>query len=254
MEKDKNVNVIVRAFKILEKLFENGEAMGVSAVAAAADLPKSSTFRILSTLAECGAVTKNDENLYQLGLMFIRYGELVRSNISLNTLAEPLLLELRDLTQEAVNLAVLYHDYVVNLLSYAGESFIITSRVLPISPLHCSSSGKIFLAYMEEEAVRAYFAIPRKKHTVHTITNYDQFVREKQNILRSGISFDHEEFEYGLYCVGAPIFGYDEQPVAAISISGPISRMKMKNFDWLAEQVSLKAEALSGLLREAQLL
>lgn len=238
---------------ILETLFNNREPMGLSAISSALGFPKVSTFRILSTLSECGAIEKDDDDRYRLGIIYLRYSERVRSDITLNSLAEPYLIQLRDSTQETVNLSTLYEDYVVNLISFSGESFLITSRALPISPLHCSSSGKIFLAYMELPEIITYFLTTREKRTIHTITTYEEFLPERERILSAGVSYDNEEYEYGLYCVGAPILGSDNKPVASISITGPVSRMKIKGFDSLSEQVSDYAKKLSHALIEAQL-
>ncbi|MBS7335044.1 MAG: IclR family transcriptional regulator [Eubacteriales bacterium] len=253
MDESNSINVILRTFKILETLFNSAEPMGISAIAAELKLPKVSTFRILSTLCECGAIEKDSDDRYRLGLMFVRYGERVRSDITIRSLAEPYLMKLRDITQETVNLSILYEGYVINIASFSGESFIITSRALPLSPLYCSSSGKIFLAHMDQGEIKDYFSVPRPKRTVRTITTYDEFISERQSILSLGISYDREEYEYGLYCIGAPVMGSDKKPVATISITGPSSRMELKGFDWLSKQVADNANMLSRTLLEAQL-
>jgi IclR family KDG regulon transcriptional repressor len=253
MKESENINAISRAFRVIDEIFKSPEPIGVSALAARLMLPKVTTFRILTTLVDCGAIEKDEDDRYRLGIMFIRYGEKVRSDTTLNSLASPILARLRDTTQESVNLGVLYEGYVVNLMSLEGDSFIITSRALPVAPLHCSAMGKLFLAYMDIAEAEAYFAAEHTKRTVHTITTFAEFAAEKQRILSSSVSHDREEYEYGLYCIGAPIFGHAGNLIAAISITGPTSRMKMKGFDLLTEQITSAAAELTHAVSNARL-
>lgn len=252
MKEDRSINSIIRAFNVIDELFRSSEPMGVSELAAILELPKVTTFRILSTLVKCGAIEKNKDGRYHLGLMFIRYGEKVRSDTTLNSLALPILEGLRDATQESVNLGIFCEEYLVTLISLAGESFIITSRALPLAPLHCSAMGKLFLSYMDTAEAEAYFAIERPKRTINTITTFAEFTAEKQRILSSSVSHDREEYEYGLYCIGAPIFDCTSNLIAAISISGPTSRMQMKGFDSLTEQIIAAATELTHAISNAR--
>lgn len=253
MKESENINSISRAFRVIDELFKSPEPMGVSVLAARLKLPKVTTFRILTTLVDCGVIEKDEDDCYRLSIMFIRYGEKVRSDTTLNSLASPILERLRDATQESVNLGILCEGYVVNLMSIDGDSFIITSRALPIAPLHCSAMGKLFLSFMDTTEAEAYFAAGHPKRTVHTITTFTEFANEKQHILSSHVSHDREEYEYGLYCIGAPVFDHAGNLIAAISISGPASRMEMKGFDLLTEQITATAAELTRSVCDARL-
>ncbi len=205
MAESDQINSIKRAFSVLETLCQNNEPMGLSALAAAHELPKVTMFRILTSLLECDAVRKDEDGKYSLGMIYIRYGERMLRDVSLNFIAEPILRDLRDNTHEAVNLGVPYQDMVINSLTLPGDSFIITSRALPLSPLHCSAMGKIFLSHREDAEIARYFRAELPQRTVHTITTASDFIKEKADILANQISFDREEYEYGLFCVGAPV-------------------------------------------------
>ena len=250
MANNDGVNAIMRAFSVLDLLFQSSEPMGISNIAAELKLPKASVFRILNTLAQCKAVHRDSNDHYSLGIIFLRYAEHVKSNISLLSLASPILSKLRDATGETTNLGVLFDNFVLNIQTMPGDSFIITSRTLPLAPLHCSAMGKIFLSYMQNEEIEAYFEKPYPKRTINTITTVDEFYLERNRIVSAAISHDREEYEYGLYCIGAPIFSQTQAPVAAISITGPTSRMSIKGIDQLSSQIAQAAAQLTALVIE----
>lgn len=249
-----SINSIKRAFCILETLCHTKESMGVTALASALDLPKATVFRILSSLIECGAIVKDMSGKYRLGTIYFRYAERLRADNSLNGVAEPILQALRDSAHEAVNLGILQQDLVVNVLTIPGDSFIITSRALPLSPLYCSAMGKIFLAHMSEQEILSYFNSGISARTVHTIITIDAFMKERESILTNGIAFDREEYEYGLYCIGAPVYNVNNKLIAAISLSGPTSRMEYRGLDQLVKQVSSTALTLSSAVRDSRIM
>ena len=94
MSESNQINSIKRAFSVLETLYKSSEPMGVSALAAAHGLPKVTMFRILASLLECDAVRKDEDGKYSLGMIYVRYGERLRRDVSLNSIAEPILRDL----------------------------------------------------------------------------------------------------------------------------------------------------------------
>lgn len=255
MTKEVDTNgAIQRAFSIFHVLFNADEGLNVAVIAERCGLPKTTTFRILNTLCECGALTKDADGNYRLGLLFALYGEKVKSETDLVSVAKPLLAELRDNVQETVNLSVLYEKkYVVNIVTLPGESFILTSRTLPISPLHCSAMGKLFLTDMTLQEIQGYFRAGFPQRTSRTITTYEQFLPERERIAASRIALDNEEYEYGLQCAAAPIFDFKGKIIAAISTTGPITRLSNKGLDLICDQVKQTAEKITRIAALAHL-
>jgi len=223
-----SILMVDRTIQIINTLFQSDTALGVSDISNYLDLPKATAYRILNTLKNGNIIEKNDDDKYSLGIVFIKYGEKVKSGLDLRTIASPFIKELSLLTGEATNLGIINGDSVLTIDSAEGESSVLISKLIPISPLHCSSMGKLFMSYMSDEKTIKYFSVNNVKRTIHTITNYDNFLIEKQKILDSNISFDNEEYEYGLGCVASPIFDCNNRLLAAISVSGPLSRLNIK--------------------------
>jgi IclR family transcriptional regulator, acetate operon repressor len=62
---------------------------------------------------------------------------------------------------------------------------------------------------------------------------------------RAGVAFEREESDLGVTCAASPIYRFGEQAVAAISITGPVSRLDPERY---APTVRLAALALSRRL------
>ena len=247
MSKENDVSgAIRRAFLIFEILFNADEPLNIAEISERCNLPKTTIFRLLNTLLECGAITKDNDNNYSLGLLFALYGEKVKSETDIISIAKPLLTSLRNEIQETVNLGVLFDKkFVVNVFSLPGEAFILTSRTLPVAPLHCSAMGKLFLCDMPLQDVKAYFSSGYVKRTSKTIVTYEEFLSEKKLISTEKVSFDNEEYEYGLQCVAAPIYDYTGRIIASISITGPMTRLISKDIDHIVDRIKKTAEQIS---------
>ncbi|KLU18213.1 transcriptional repressor IclR, partial [Proteus mirabilis] len=62
---------------------------------------------------------------------------------------------------------------------------------------------------------------------------------------KQGFSFDDEEHVLGLRCIGACIYDEHHQPFAAISLSGPVSRMTDSRITELGAMVIKAAKQIS---------
>lgn len=249
------VTMVDRAVLILEEIFSADEYIGVSEIAQNLDLPKATVYRILNTLYRRNFVDKdNDTDKYKLGLSFIQYGEKVKSKLNIKTISEEFMERLSKNVGETVNLGISHDGNIINIFSIEGESSALVSKLIPISPLHCSSTGKILLSQMTEEEIENYFDSHEiQKRTINTIVNYKDFRKEKEEILKEKIAFDNEEYEYGLTCIASPIINMKGETVAALSVSGPTSRLKFKGIDYIIDELKKISNGISVRLKETQL-
>ncbi|WP_432408353.1 IclR family transcriptional regulator [Wukongibacter sp. M2B1] len=249
------ITMVDRAVLILEEIFSADEYIGVSEIAQNLDLPKATVYRILNTLYRRNFVDKdNDTDKYKLGLSFIQYGEKVKSKLNIKTISEEFMERLSKNVGETVNLGISHDGNIINIFSIEGESSALVSKLIPISPLHCSSTGKILLSQMTEEEIENYFDSHEiQKRTINTIVNYKDFRKEKEEILKEKIAFDNEEYEYGLTCIASPIINMKGETVAALSVSGPTSRLKFKGIDYIIDELKKISNGISVRLKETQL-
>jgi len=72
-----------------------------------------------------------------------------------------------------------------------------------------------------------------------------QFRQELEKVRRQGYAVDDEEVTLGARCVSAPILGSDGEAVAAISVSGPVTRVGREQVSALSAAVVEAAKAIS---------
>lgn len=246
-----SINAITRAAKVLDIISESPEPLGVSALAKMLNLPKVTTFRILNTLVLTGLLHKDDSDLYYLTPKFIIYGDKVRSSLDLQTIVRPILEKMAETVDESTNLGVSYRDYILTLVHVYAGSYSLIPKLTPLADLHCSSMGKIILCHKDDEYIKTYFQRKLETPTMNTIVSLEQFLQQKKEFEQSHIMFDDEESEYGLACFSSPVYDMNGQFIAAISISGPKTRILSKQ-DAIRTELIRASSEISDYLRFAQ--
>ena len=111
--------------------------------------------------------------------------------------------------------------------------------------------GKLYLAEYSAEELEKYFRSSKpQKRTVHSITNLADFLKLKEEIKKEGLSYDREEYEYGLTCIAAPIRDRNGNVAASMSISGPTSRLLHKGEAQIKEKLLKASLELSKVYNE----
>ena len=238
------ITILGRAFTIMEELLKSDKPLGVSELARLTGIPKANTFRIMKTLEELKAVSPKEDG-YILGSKMIELGAGAKHNDEFMLVAKPYLQKLSKTCEETVNLGIMFQDYVLFIHTELAEQRSLVASLPPVTPLYCCSVGKIFLAYHTNKELEHYFKVHHPiKRTINTRTTKEALLQESEKIRRDGIAHDHEEYDYGLSCIAAPIF-LGENLAAGISLSGPTSRLQYKGYAFLEKELKATAEALS---------
>ena len=238
------ITILGRAFTIMEELIKSDKPLGVSELARLTGIPKANTFRIMKTLEELKAVSPKEDG-YILGSKMIELGAGAKHNDEFMLVAKPYLQKLSKTCEETVNLGIMFQDYVLFIHTELAEQRSLVASLPPVTPLYCCSVGKIFLAYQTNKELEHYFKVHHPiKRTINTRTTKEALLQESEKIRRDGIAHDHEEYDYGLSCIAAPIF-LGENLAAGISLSGPTSRLQYKGYAFLEKELKATAEALS---------
>lgn len=216
----------------------------VTDLARALDLPVTSTLRILASLTAEGLLEKED-GYYHLGPALIQLGTAALSRVEVRTLALPILGRLADATNETAHLAIPVDDRALIVAVHdSPHPLRAASRPGYSADLHCSSTGKIFLAFLQGRSPYALYSKVRlQRRTPHTLVELDSIERECAQIREQGYSVDDEEYHEGVRCVAAPVYGADGKVVAAIGITAATVRLPR-------EQVAARAIAVVSAARE----
>ena len=97
-------------------------------------------------------------------------------------------------------------------------------------PLHCTASGKLFLAHScrRLRCARCSARVPSSRYTDRTITDLEALERDLRKIRSSGIATDIGEYLEGSVCLAVPVSDPQSRICAAIAVHGPAPRMTLK--------------------------
>ncbi len=159
----------------------------------------------------------------------LRGGQQLLQSRNLLAIVHPILRQLMEDSGETVNLAVLDQSDHQAIIIDQVQCTQLMRMSAPIGgklPMHASGAGKAFLSQLSEEQVTSL--LHRKGLHAYTHATLVSPLHLKEDLAQTrkrGYSFDDEEHALGLRCVAACIYDEHREPFAAISISGPISRM-----------------------------
>jgi IclR family acetate operon transcriptional repressor len=236
------VQSLERALDLLEAL-AGADDLGVSEVAARTGLVPSTAHRLLGTLVARGYASQNPTTgRYLLGYKMLELTSGVQDRLArLRTAARPHLEAIQEETGETTNLVVLEGRDVVYIESVSGtRSVRLHTEVGRSIPAHTSGAGKALLAWRDPSDVTTLLdGASLAPSTPRTITTLPALQDDLARIRRRGYATDNEEHEPGVACVATPVLDRGGRAIAAISISGPVSRV-----------LNAETPDLAGLLRE----
>jgi len=221
------IRVLDRAFLLLT-ILSDGAPRTLVQLSAESALNTTTVFRLLASLQSHNYVARNQQTgEYTLGLACLELAHAYLGT-SVRSLALPHLLALREEARETVHLAVLDRMEVVYVekLDALHAIGLMSSQVGGRKPAYCTGVGKALLAYQDRAAVTDYYAMSGMPYlTTTTITTVEELLRELDGVRSRGYAFDLGENEAEVRCVAVPIFDAGGHPVAALSVSGPATRL-----------------------------
>jgi DNA-binding IclR family transcriptional regulator len=240
-----------RAVAVLELLGESEGPLSLADVCERMSLHKSTAHRALMVLERCGLIERTPENRFRLGLKLYELGSRAVEQIDLRARVHPWFRRLSAQVGETVHLGVLQRTTVVYLdkVEPNNRRVWLSSRIGASNPVHCTAMGKAMLAYLPQEEVNDILARIRfVRLTPRTLCTQEALMRSLDRVRRRGYSIDDEEAEAGVRCVGAPILNENGRPVAAVSVSGPSSRITQQSVPGIAEHLLRCCREISASL------
>jgi IclR family acetate operon transcriptional repressor len=234
-----------RAAQLLREVVHGPDPVTFTELTAATGLAKSTTSRLLMALERGGLVRRDPGGGFRPGEMFVRYAWRGGAEAGLVTVAQPYLDRLGELTGETVNLGVASH-YLVEQIAQVDSRYLIggTNWVGLSVPLHCAALGKVLLAYHAAKLPPGRL----EQRTERTITSRAVLKEDLAQVRRRGYAVTDAELEPGLVAVAAPVYGDGGAVIAALSVSGPSTRLTPDRIAAFAAHCGAQAAALSAAL------
>jgi DNA-binding IclR family transcriptional regulator len=250
MEVDTNVSATaLKALSVLDYIGEQRRPVTVLQVAESMGADRATAYRMLMTLVQAGYVARDGDKSYRLSLKVLT---LARHLVGEDERASHIIATLRaisDATGETVHYSALERDSAVLVFRAKGTQRVtVDLQIGDRSPLHCTSIGKVLLAYGDARNVETIISRGLAKVAPNTITDGDALRRALVTVRAQRYAFDDLEFAPDMRCVALPVFEKGGEVPGGIAISGPSSRFDMKHLEWLRDIALEHATALSRTL------
>ncbi len=247
------MTTIAKVARILDLYTPATPVWGVTDVARALEIPRSTAHSLLSALTSAGLLQQPGRGLYELGWRAFELGQVHRVTSGLLIeIARPVILELARRHAESVCLAVYDREALIFIDKVVGDDplSVVGPRIGVRHEPHTYASGRLLMAAGPDAAVDTYTA-GRQMRTRSTgaIVTPDGLWRQIHQIRDEGVSLDFGEAILDVGCVAAPVTGTQGQVLASVSVSAPERRFR-ENLAELTASVKAAARTLSQRLRE----
>jgi len=250
------VGVISKVLRVLEALRSSPAGLSLRGICAETGINKSTAYRFLAHLEREGYLFRDDGGTYVVGPTLLGLAGGATYQTALRKISRPILQKLWNVTSETVNLGILdgQHVYYLDVLQ-SPHAFRMASHAGMWRPLYCTAMGKVLAAWLSADDRKHVLSCLRfERVTPHTITQIPRLEKELQKVRQSGYAIDNEEAVLGARCIAAPVLLASGKAAAAISISGPTTRIDGANMSAFITAVKGAARAISIRFGASELL
>ncbi|MEO8370500.1 MAG: IclR family transcriptional regulator [Candidatus Solibacter sp.] len=244
-----SASAVQRTMAILECLDSSRRGLNVSEVSRKLEIPKSSVHVLMLSLERLGYIRRASNGRdFCLGLKVYALGQRMAKTITVAEIALPYMQALVDELSLCAHLAVLDHDQGVFIQkAEPAGSIHFDTYIGRRMDLHCTSVGKVILAFAHPESTEHIFSKRAfMRYTPTTITSGQALRKEVTRVRRTGYAIDNEEEELGARCVAVPVLHEGVSFVAALSVAGSIAQMEAPRVEDLVQRLRECAVAIAA--------
>lgn len=245
------IQSIKRASSLLTQVAQSREGIGLAELSRRVGLHPSTTFHIAKTLVNLGYLRQTEASRsYCIGRELFTLAAAAMDEVRLVNIAGSVLADLSRETGETSYFAVSSGEELVVIAKHEGAGAIrINDSVGNVRPKHCTALGKIMLAALPEEKLKAFLSREElTSYTPKTITRPESLRAEIEEVRESWVAFDEGEFNTELHCVAVPVLDFTGRVIGSLGVSGPAWRLSMRALQRHMEIARRAAERLSAEL------
>lgn len=243
-----------KGLMILSQLATAERGMTVSAIARAAGLNRTTTYRLCHDLERHGWIQRSGErtSTFDLGPRMLGISVVIESRYDTEKRIAPIIKQLAQQVGETVHVAILDGNHVITIgRAFPDDGPNMAQEIGSREMAHVTGLGKALLAGLERDAIhRLYPAGTLPGRTKSAILTVEELLDDLERTAARGWSLDDEESRPGVRCVGAAVWGPSARPSVAISVTAAPTRAIGPIFDELVQAVTragaLATEALGG--------
>ncbi len=220
----------LRSLQIAEVVALASAPLSLDGIAGATRIPKPTLHRFINAMVESGVLLREAHGkAYSAGERLSAMAIGIMSHAALRNERRSILKSLVDEIGETCNFTTLDAHEIV-YVDRVEAAWPLRVHLQPGShvPIHCTSSGKLFLAHMSaRQRRRLLYGAALKRFTSKTITDPARLERELLNIRKTKVSTDDEGYLAGLISVAVPVLGSNRRMIATVAVHAPTARMSL---------------------------
>lgn len=220
-----------RVIQILMTLASEKEDLSLTEISEKTEIPKGTISPILSTLVDLKFLSKKANMKYRVGINSFIVGETYIEATSLLEMIKSYMTEVVKECNEICQLGIIQDNKVFYIAKKDPEQSIqLMSYVGKFLPIYSTALGKALIFKSSQEEIKKLIGNNMVPLTKHTITNFNKFMDEIEQVKKHGYSYDLQETSLDAKCVAVPI-EKNEKVIAAMSVSVPTFRSNDQKLD-----------------------
>ncbi|MEK3989721.1 IclR family transcriptional regulator [Robertmurraya sp. FSL R5-0851] len=247
-QEDQHLSSVKNALRILRSFTMEEPEKKISDLSTTLGINKSTVSRTMATLASEGFVYKDPESRkYRLGLSILSLSGIVNSHMDIYKESQSVLNRLVESIGETAHISVLDSDEVIYLQKVDCHHPVrVLTNVGKRNPPYCTSSGKVLLAYADDQLVDRVIEKGLTRYTKNTITDPSKLRAHLKQIKENGYTFSSEEILEGVNSIAAPVYDYRGKVIAALAVVGPKQRIQANKVPGYTKKVIQAATEISN--------
>ncbi|MDR5760720.1 IclR family transcriptional regulator [Caballeronia sp. LZ035] len=211
------------ALRVLMEFTSGKPSYTVTELAAQTGLSKSHISKIAAALADAQLIRQDPASqAFSVAVRSFVLGSQFFNQDDLCGQALPLLRDLTEQTGHSTRLSMLDGDRAAYLIGINGPLFTDSPwKIGTYMPIHATSAGRVLLAFMAEDDMRALLRGPLRKITQETIVDPETLLELLRAVREHGFSASRDENTVGLGAVSVPVFDAHRVVIGALSIAFP---------------------------------
>jgi len=222
----------LRSIEIAEAVARAARPLSLDEIAATTAIPKPTLHRLINLLVDSGVLLREPHaKTYSAGERLWGIATGIANHASLRNERHAVLRNLVDQIGETCNFTTLDGTDVV-YVDRVEAAWPLRMHLHPGSrvPIHCTSSGKLYLSHMPaRQRRRLLYEVPLKRYTGKTITDPARLEQELARIRKSKVSTDDEGYLAGLISVAVPVWGRNRRVIGTVAVHAPNARLSLKH-------------------------
>lgn len=255
MADNSNINLLNKAFDIIELFVNEHREMGVTEISRKLNLVKSGTFRILNTLKDRGFIFQNPQTkAYGLGLKFYFVGAEVLSKMPLCTAAKLALDPLSEYFEQNFYFAIPFLENKGEqkiIIIYTTDNKNVNNVFIhagTIVSAHCLAIGQSILANLSDSEILTIKDSVLEKFTENTIDNWQELDKKIALTRDKNVAISENSYKDGFMDIAVAVYDSMHYPIGAIGVFGDSLKIKGLNYNSLARKMHAAAAKISDIL------